>query len=807
MAGFWQDLRYAVRLLRRTPRNSAIAIAILALGIGANTAMFSAVNHVLLQPLPFPDAGRLWRLRDAVVGADGQLNAFNMRARNLIVLREGQDVFDGMIGFAGTDMTLLGAGAPERLSVVLQTDGNARTLDARPILGRGFSTEEERRGVDSGVAVISDSLWKSHFGGTAAALGATLQLDARTFTVIGVMPPLYAFPYRAEVWVPTTLDPADTSLEFAVFVHLKPGVTPQQVRASLVRVAADVRRRYPDTTPGYTFEDMTLQQNLSNNQTGPLRALATIVTFLLLTACINVATLMLARSVTRRREFAVRAVLGASQMRHIRQLMAEGLVLATIGCGAGILLAEWLGTYTVTLIPPVLSGQLGLTALHTDGRVLAFAVAISAASAGIAALIPAFGTWRTNPKEALSDGGRSATSGQGVRTLGLMVVAETAVTLVLIAGSGMIIQNFLRLRSQPLGFDSRGLATFELVPPASAYPAGEKRDLLVRRILEEARSVPGASAAATTVNPLGGGTWSSSVVTEDAQAKSPDTIITINFRLITPGLLETMGIPLLRGRPFTSQDRQGSSEVAIVSARMARRFWPDQDAIGKRLRVARPGMPWVTVVGVAGDVSDRQDPGGPLETWYRPYAQGAATPAAERIYLMVRTARDPLTVMPAVQAAVWRVDKTLAPYRVTAMDDYYAESIARERLGAVFMLAIGGFGLMLAALGVYGVMAFSVAQRTTEIGIRIALGGRPAHVLPLILKRALLQIGAGVALGIVTAMILSRVLASVMSDVGSLDRGMVAGASALIGVAALLACLVPALKALRLDPAAALKGD
>ena len=231
--GLWQDLRYAVRLLRRTPRNSAIAVAILALGIGANTAMFSAVNYVLLQPLPFPDAGRLLRVRDAVVSADGQLNAFNMRARNLLALREGQDVFDGTVGFAGTDMTLIGRGAPERLSVVLQTDGNARTLDARPALGRDFSPAEERRGLASGVAVISDSFWKSHFGGSPAALGATVQLDARLFTVIGVMPPRYAFPYHAQIWVPMTLDPADTSSEFAVFAHLKPGVTRQQAQGEM----------------------------------------------------------------------------------------------------------------------------------------------------------------------------------------------------------------------------------------------------------------------------------------------------------------------------------------------------------------------------------------------------------------------------------------------------------------------------------------------------------------------------------------------------------------------------------------------
>jgi predicted permease len=395
----------------------------------------------------------------------------------------------------------------------------------------------------------------------------------------------------------------------------------------------------------------------------------------------------------------------------------------------------------------------------------------------------------------------------GGRLLGALIVAETALTLVLLAGAGLMIQNFLHLRSMPLGFDPHGLLTLELMPSATAYPSSSAKTELMRRIVDEVRRVPGVSAAVTTVNPLGGGTWSAPVITEDAAAHDPNAVFNVNHRLITPDLLQVMGIPLLRARRFTEQDRDGGLPVAIVSEDMARRFWPGGEVIGKRVRIARPRTPWVTVVGIAGRVSDAHDPGVPLQTWYLPFAQQAGSPAAEHVYLMARSSGDPAAVVPAVEQAIWRVDKTLAPYHVSMMDTYYAESITRERLGAGFMLGFSAFGLVLAALGVYGVMAFSVAQRTGEIGIRMALGGRPRDILPLILRRGLTLISGGVAIGIAAAMVLNRALTSLLTEVGSLDRAVLAGASTLILLAAVLACFVPALKATRLDPLVALKND
>jgi predicted permease len=331
---------------------------------------------------------------------------------------------------------------------------------------------------------------------------------------------------------------------------------------------------------------------------------------------------------------------------------------------------------------------------------------------------------------------------------------------------------------------------------------------LIRRIAEEARTVPGvADAGITTVNPLGGGTWGSPIITEDAAATDATAVFNVNYRLITPRLLEAMGIPLVAGRTFGDQDREDRVPVAIVSAQMARRFWPNADAIGKRLRIARNGTAWVTVVGVAGNVSDAHDPGVPAETWYLPFAQQAGSPAAEHVYLMARALGDPLALVSALEQAIWRVDKTLAPYNITALDRYYADSISRERLGAGFMLAFAAFGLCLSALGVYGVMAFSMAQRTAEIGIRIALGGRPADILPLVLRQGLRLVGLGIIVGIAASAALNRVLTSLLTEIRALDSPVLAAAAGLILMAGIAAAAIPSLRAARMDPVAAMKSD
>ena len=802
------DFRHAVRLLRRAPRNTALTIAILALGIGANTAMFSAVNHVLLRPLPFPEDDRLMRLRDQITGADGFLHPFNMSARHVIALREYASVFDGIVAMSGDNMTLVGGEVPARLSVVLQSEGADRTLAVAPAIGRPFSPDEQRRGLDSGVALVSHALWQTRLGGSADAIGTTIRLDSRTFTVIGIMPPMYAFPYEAQVWLPMVLDPNDQTHDFAVWGRLRPGVTQTQARADLDSVAFRIRTIDPGSLPGYGIQMMTMRENVTGTQVAPLRALSAVVAFLLLIACVNVSTLSLARAVTRRREFAVRAALGATASRHVRQLTVESLVVAGCGCACGLILTAWIAPLTERLIPGVLSEQLGLATLRADWRVAAFAAVVSVGSALAAGVAPAFGSWRSDPRAALSEGGRSIGLGGGNRLFSALIVAEAALTLVLVAGTALVVRNFIRLQTQPLGFDAAGLLAVELTPPAERYASGPGRSSLIRRIVEETGAAPGVvRAAVTTVNPLGGGTWGAPVISEQAEAANPNAAVNVNHRLITPGLFETMGIRLLKGRTFTDRDRAGTEMVTIVSDRMARRLWPNADPIGQRARIARPNRPWLTVVGVAADVSDSHDPGVPFETWYVPYDQHADTAAAEHVYVMARSRGDALALTPPIQRAINRVDPMLAPYDPVAMDSYRANSISRERVSAGFMLAFGAFGLLLAALGVYGVMAFSVAQRTPEFGVRLALGARMTDILPLVLRRSTVLVSCGIVLGTAIAVALNRTLASVLTEVSAVDIASLVLAAVAIGLTAAIACVVPALAAGRIDPIRALKAD
>jgi putative ABC transport system permease protein len=802
------DLKHAVRLLRRSPRTTSIAVIILAFGIGANTAMFSAINHVLLRPLPFPDADRLIRLRDAMSSADGELHAFNMRARSVLAIQAETTLFDGVAAFSGENMTLAGPDLPERVSVVSEAPGSSSAIGVWPVIGRGFTPEEERSGLESGVALVSHPFWQTRFGGSRSALGTAVRLDGRQFTIVGVMPPQYAFPYEAQFWVPFGLNPEDRSRDFAVFARLAPGVTVEQARRALQVTAGEMRRRYADVSPTYSIEVMTVRQNLVGLQDAPLRALTEVVAVLLLIAGINVATMLLARAVGRRREFAVRAALGAGRGRHVCQLLIESAVLAAAGCSAGLLLTSWFAPLTSALIPPVLSGQLGLTTPRIDMRVLGFAVVSSVLSALVAGLVPALGSWTRRPQSVLADASRGMTAGPAAqRLLGALVVAETALTLVLLAGAGLIVRNFVRLQSMPLGFAANELLTMEIMPPFDRYPYGPSRAALVDRLVSAIAAEPGvAAAAATTVNPLGGGTWAAPVITEDAARRDPNATYNVNHRLVTPALFEAMRIPLLRGRAFSSADGPSALPAVIVSDRLARRFWPGEDAVGKRIRIARPDTPWSTVVGIVGDVSDSHDPGVPFETWYLPLEQHAASPAAEKFNLMVRAAGDPLALVPAVRRAVARVDRTLAPYNPAALDAYYSDALTRERVSARLMLVFGAFGLALAALGVYGVMAFTIAQRTAEIGIRMALGAHAADIVPLVLGRSGWLVTAGLVVGAFAALAVNRMLAGLLTEVGPLDPAVLASACALTLSAAALACVVPALRAARLDPVRALKG-
>ncbi|MFL5310094.1 MAG: ABC transporter permease [Myxococcales bacterium] len=801
MDAFLLDLRLGLRSLRRNAAFSAAALFTLALGIGGTCAIFGVLNAVFLRPLPFQDEARLVRLRDFTAATGGAISPVNISGRHFVEIAAEAKTLSGASAQRGRSAVLTGGENPERIEAVLLSPGSLDVLGVRPAMGRGFLPGEEDQGEDSGAALISTALWRSRFGADPGVIGRTLRLDGRTLRIVGVLPVGFRFPYHADVWLPGRVDPASPD-DYAVFARLTEGMTLERSQAELAAIASHMRERDARTYPGYGILATPLRESLVGDQDRVALALLVVLGLFLLLACVDVAMLLLARSVGREHEFAVRSALGASPWRQIRQLLTETALLALVGGALGVVLAWEFGPALWGLVPSNLSEQLGLVEAPFDPRVLAFALSVSLGSALLAGALPALQASRPD-LEALLRGATSGTDpGSRRRLMAGFVALQIAVAAVLLSGAGLVIENFRLLRGTGLGFDERQLLTAEVELPRVRYADGARRIVLVEQLASRLAAIPGVAAAGViTMNPLRGATWSAPLVAEGQEELQAASVY---HRLVTPGLLGTLRIPLLGGRDFGTLDGPDAQPVCIVSARLAARLWPGQDALGKRVRLAREASPWRTVVGVAGDLRERFDV---REAWYLPYAQNASSPAAEVLELMARSAAAPDALAASLRRAVADVDPGLAVAEVATMERVRVETLAQERLGAQTVSLFAVLGLALAAVGTYGVLGYAVARRSRELAIRVALGATPGALIRMVMRHGLLLALTGVGTGVLAAVSLHRLVASQLSEVARADPRIYAGVAALLLVVASAATWLPARRAVKVDPALALRAE
>ncbi|MFL5312991.1 MAG: ABC transporter permease [Myxococcales bacterium] len=819
MDDFFRDLRYGWRMLRARPGFAAVAVLTIALGVGANTAVFSAVNALLLRPLPIADVDRVvfgMALREG-------FDPFGTSFLDYASYRDQARSFASMGLATQRPFNLIGRADPELLNGAAVTASYLATLRVRPELGRLFADDEDRPGGPP-VAILSHDLWQRRFAGEARAIGHTIDLSGQPHSIVGVLPAGFDVPYSAEVWVPLQVafdslplpDRAATAHELVA--RLKAGVRLEDADAELKRLARRLEQEHPHIRRGWSYGLVPLRQALLADIGGrakrSLGILGVAVGFLLIICCANVASLLLARGVARGGEIAIRRSLGAAQGRLVRQLLTESLLLALLGGAAGVLFAFWARPLFATL-NPIQASALGsvLTDFRIDGRVLAFSLAVTVLTGALSGLLPALAVARSPGLISVlrQRDQRAASGGGGRRALAALVVVEVAVAAALLVGGGLLLRSFQRLQDVDLGFRPDGLLMVDLPLSPSRYPTLAKRTRFIEELLSRTRALPHVVDAGTTTNvPMQRGITVDSVFEAEGRPPTDPSQVPITaHRLVSPGYPATLGVKLVAGRLLGEADREGSLPVAVVTEELVRQAWPSEDAIGKRVRRVRAGErgPWMTVVGVVRDVKeDRFNFRVRRPVWYLPYAQQTfAPPVALPLELVVRTEGDPMGIAAAVRTAVRAIDPDQPVGAVMPLREQLGDVLIAERFSAVLIATLAAAGLLLAALGLYGVMAYTVGQRTGEIGLRMALGARPRDVLRLVVGHGAGLVATGLLLGIAGAWTLTRLLASALYEVSPSDPATFAAVAAVLAASALLACWLPARRATRIDPMAALR--
>ena len=796
-----RDVSYSLRVLFKSYAFTIVVVLTLALGIGANTAIFSFANGILLRPLPYPQSDRLAVIDQTALHEGG--NSIGVSYPDFLDWREQNTVFERVATHFGTGRFAMTAGGePIEIRGGRISYGLFEVLRVAPILGRTFTLNEDRPEED-GVVILGYGLWQRSFGGNPNVIGQKITISSSPRTIIGVMPRGFRFPEVSELWVPLAFSTKiytrnDHGLE--VIARLKDGVTFAQAQADMNNVAAHIQEQNPVNNEGIGVTVTSLHDNLSGSYRDALLILLGVVGCVLLVACVNVANLMLARATARQKEFALRAALGAGRWRIVRQLLIESMLLAVVGGVLGFVLSSWALRLLLTAIPIDLPFWMNF---NLDLRVLGFTLAITLLTGLIFGAVPALQTSRIDLNDTLKEGGRG-NSGARSRARSLLVVSEIAMSLVLLVGAGLMIQSFLRLRRVNIGLNPKNVLTATLSLPRAKYTDNDQRAAFFKQLVERLRTLPGVEAAsATRTLPLGGSNWGRGLTVEGYPPQPSGQTPTVQHTVIASGYFRTMGITLLAGRDFNDADTKGAPDVTIIEERLARQYWTNESPLGKRVRFGPPedNEPWHTIVGVVSTVRDQSVQEETRPSVYLPHQKVPVT----SMTLVARTSANPHEFIGAVRREVAQLDPDLPVSEVATMEEVVAESIWQPRLYAMLFAVFASGALLLALIGIYGVMAFLVQTRTHEIGVRMALGASARDVFKLIVGRGMKLTAVGVVIGVAGAIALTRLMHSLLFNTSATDPFTFILISLLLSLAAFFACYIPARRAAKVDPLVALR--
>jgi putative ABC transport system permease protein len=813
MSGLLQDARYALRQLRKSRAFTAVAVVTLALGIGANTAIFSVVNGVLLRPLSFKDPDRIVRVWHVPPAKSFPgMPTFSVSAANYLDWERQNHVFEGMAIYTFHGFTLTGSDKPEQVDACAATSGFFSTLEVQPMLGRVFTSEEDQPG-RSNVVVLSHRLWQEHFGSNPGIVGHDVKLDGQSYLVAGVMPASFQFPDFAQMWTPMAWTDKEKAVRgehhSVVIARLKPGIDLKQAQAEMNTISSRLEQQYPEDDKGWGALVVPLQEDMVSDVKPALLVLLGAVGFVLLIASVNVANLALARTFSRQKEIAIRTALGASSVRVLRQILTESVLLALAGGALGLIWAH----SGVRLILAFLADRLPHS-IHVglDAKVLGFTAAISMVTGILAGVLPALRLTRTNVSQSLKQGlGRTDADSSGNRTRSILVVSEIALSLILLMGAGLMIRSFQNLHGVNPGFDSHNVLTMTAMVSRAKFPTPDQQINFFEQVLQRVRTLPGVESAGVADDiPLDNGGSHQPIAIEGRPTVPMSEQPEVDVRLISTGYMSAMRIPILRGRDIHDTDLAGRPAVVLISESMARQFWPGEDALGKRLTLTFFPDAVREVVGIVGDVKlDGLDQTRPSAALYFPLDQ-VSVPSnggwnSFPMTLVVRSASGPTGLASAVSNAVHEVDREMPLRDILTMDELVTNSLTQQRFNTLLLGAFAGLALVLAGVGIYSVLSYSVRRSVREIGIRMALGAQLSQVLRRVVLEGMKPTLLGVAIGAGGALALGRVLSGMIYGVKATDPVTFLAVAVLLAVIALLASLIPAYRATKVDPMVALR--